>query len=86
MDKNYYSQRWINILVLFYAHLVAALGIMFNEEQPHAVKESGGSFNMNFTLIATTSHDVTIMITITGITTTGNYAVCSLNSILKLYL
>ena len=61
--------------ILFYAHLVAALAIMFNEEQPHAVKESGGSFNMTFTLNTTTSHDVTIMITIANITATGNYAV-----------
>ena len=61
--------------ILFSAHLVAALGIMFNEEQPLAVKESGGSFNMTFTLNTTTSHDVTIMITIEGITATGNYAV-----------
>ncbi|XP_065905004.1 uncharacterized protein [Dysidea avara] len=50
---------------------VAAVDVMFTEEQPCTVQESGGSFNMEFTLGAITSHDIPIMITITDITATA---------------
>ena len=74
---------WIGMYILSYAHLVAVIDIMFNEEQPYAVKESGGSFSIEFTLNATASHAVNIMITITDITATGNCAVFNLHSTLK---
>jgi len=50
---------------------VAAVDIIFNKEQPHAVQESASSFNVDFTLNATTSHDVDITITVQDITAKG---------------
>ena len=70
---------------------MVAVDVIFNEEEPHVVKESGGSLNMTFTLNATTSHDVDIMITITDITATGisNFdgalMVCFWNSWIRLW-
>jgi len=54
---------------------VAVVDIIFNEEQPYAVKESDGSFNINFMLNATASHAVNIMITNADITATGKCVV-----------
>jgi len=66
-----------------YVHLVAVIDIMFNEVQPYAVKESGGSFSIEFTLNATASRAVNIMVIITDITATGNCAEFNIYGTLK---
>jgi len=56
---------------LLYINIVAVVGVIFNEEQPRAIKESRVSFDMTFTLNATASQDVTIMINVASITAIG---------------